>query len=333
MRHESGRRLAGFGALVAGLALVAAGCNGEDAAGSSGTGGGEPESGPSAFPVTLDGAYGEVTVEQRPERIVALTGQYADMLHTIDLPPVAYSADVTSAQALDSTAPWLDDLGVETLDVDLVSSDYSANLEQIASYEPDLILGVTWSIPEDLYQQVSQIAPTFVGVEEGNNDWEVLFDAVGSLTGETEAVDAAKELDKEFAEARRKLPGLQGKTYQMTAFDGEKFWFGNGSWLEGLGLEPADNQDNSQTNSDEISLENVEQLDADVLSIFDREDKRTSLERDPRFQDLPASRNRAVVYSDLPMATATNGPGPMSLSWVLSRILPDLRDSELNGRD
>lgn len=325
-------RRAGMTAVALAATLLVSSCGDSTAQGSDAA---DPGQDTGAFPVTLDGAYGKVTVEEKPERIVALTGQYADMLHTIDQSPVAYSADVPSADALASHAPWLaEDLGTETLDVELVSSDYTANLEKIASYEPDLILGVTWSISEDLYQQVSQIAPTFVGVEEGNNDWEVLFDSLGSLTGETEAVNSAKRtLDEEFAKAREELPGLQGKTYQMTAFDGEKFWFGNGSWLEGLGLKPAANQDNSQTRGEDIALENLDQLDADVLSIYDTEGDRTSLGKDPRFQELPASKHGAVVFSDLSMATAANGPGPLSLTWVLDKTLPELRDSDLNGQD
>lgn len=251
------------------------------------------------------------------------------MLESIDLAPVASAADVENEDELLSLYPWLDGVEVGVLDPGLLAGDGTASLEAVAAHEPDLILTATWTVSEDLYQRMSDVAPTYVGRLIGNNDWDSLLTDLGSLTGRAEATAAAlAEVDSAFGAAREQLPGLEGLTYSSLRFDGDGFGIGNGSWWEGLGLVPASYQDNTQGDSERISLENLSDLDSDVMSVWFWQGSMEDLSADPRFEELPSVASSAFLEIDLRLAYATNSPGPNSLAYVIDWVVPRLLESD-----
>lgn len=313
----SRRLAAAFAVLVTG-AVTLSGCSNADS----------PAGGTEDFSVTLDTAYGEILLEEQPERVVALSSQYADMLAALEIEPVAFAAGTNDPAEF----PWLADLDTGEFEPELLTAEGIASIEQIADYEPDLILGNTWHMDESQYEQVSQIAPTYVGDVAGNPDWQDTMRAVGEMTGQTDAADeVVVEVDEHYAQVRAELPGLQGKTYNYVGFffDEQEFPFGNGSWLDGFGLVPAENQQNEQTGT-AISLENIEELGADVLAIFMQSGSESDLENDPRFAELPSAQNGTVIFLDFADALAVTAPGPHSLVWAMDAVLPTLSDSALN---
>lgn len=290
----------------------------------------------SAFPVTIDTAYGELTMEEAPERIVVLGFNYADMLHSIGLTPVATSAgpDVGDAAQLEAAYPWIDAETVGEIAPELAGPDRGASLEAIAAFEPDLILTNTWSVSPEVHEQASQIAPAFVGVSEGTTDWDETLEAIGELTGTSEeAAEVVSGVEAEYAAVRDELPELQDKTVNYFAYTEENgLYSGNSTWLHGFGLVPAENQDDTQRDTSAyLSLENLDQVTADVLVVWDSGGTQETLEADPRFAELPASRNGAVVFIDTPMAMATNSAGPGSLSWMIEQIAPEFAAAEFDG--
>lgn len=321
------RRTGGAAALVAVLALTA--CAGGPADG------GAPSATPSAttaaFPVTIDTVYGKLTVNEKPQRIVATSGAYIDMLNAIGLKPVASAAAVKDKAELNTVMPWLAGLETGEFDVALNTAEGTALVEAIAKYQPDLILMDTWEADEVLYKRLSQLAPTFAGTSAGNNDWNVTMKAVGELTGEKDATEAAfARVDTAYAKVRERVPALKGKTYNALRSDGDAgFGIGNGSWFEGFGLVPAKNQVNSQK-AGNISLENMSSdLTADVTSIWFYKGSYRELAADPRFAKLPSAVNRTVIDVDLPLAHATNGAGPSSILYAIDRVGPILEKSAL----
>lgn len=292
------------------------------------------------YPVTVDTAYGEITLERRPERIVALSAAYVDMLASIDERPVAFSAGRwTDGRQLLTDHPWLEGIDVELLDPSLAPTAFEVSPEALAAHAPDLILGSIHNVPEDQYAQLSEIAPTFVGTEPDQaTDWRDYLGALGTLTGRTEeAAEALAGVETAYAAARERLPGLQGRTYNSTSFSVETndFGFGSGTWLDGLGLVPAENQPPPFSGADRLSLENIDQLAADVLvtgaAPGDSGDVRAALEADPRFAELPAHRNGTVIFNDIRTTLASaSAPGPLSLTWLLERVVPQLEESALN---
>lgn len=325
------RRIAALVAALLSATLILSGC------GSSEDSDRGSSSSPSeSYPVTIDTAYGEITLDKKPERIVVLDGAEVDMLAAIGEQPVAFTADGPRTEHdLTSDFPWLEGLYTGEFDPKLINAEYKASAEAFAAHDPDLILGRTAFVDEKLYGQLSQIAPTFVGTEKDRaTTLDDYMKAIGTLTGKTkEASKVLADLDAEFAQARERLSGLQGKTYNDVAYRGEQFFFGGRSYvLNGIGMEPAGNQVVGVNAGAPVSLENIDQLAADILMIGAYHDptSQPNLEADPRFPKLPASENGTVMFTSKQQTNAMYIPGPSSISWVLKQIVPQLEKSKLN---
>lgn len=123
-----------------------------------------------SFPVTIDAGNGDVTIAERPERIVSLSPTATEMLFAIG------AGD--QVEAVDDQSNYPSDAPVTDL------SGYEPNVEAIVSYEPDLVVYSTepgdlgaalvgLGIPalqqpaaatlEDVYDQIDQL-----GVATGN---------------------------------------------------------------------------------------------------------------------------------------------------------------------
>jgi iron complex transport system substrate-binding protein len=89
----------------------------------------EPPSIAAAFPVTIEAANGDVTLEDRPERIVSLSPTATEMLFAIG------AGD--QVEAVDDQSNYPPDAPVTDL------SGFEPNVEAIASYEPDLVVYAT----------------------------------------------------------------------------------------------------------------------------------------------------------------------------------------------
>ncbi|WP_238006508.1 ABC transporter substrate-binding protein [Dactylosporangium sp. AC04546] len=313
---SSGRRLvAASVALV--LSLNAAACGGDDPAGdpSSATAG-------AGYPVSVNGAYGGVTVKSRPARVVALNPQVGEILVALGVQPVAVAA---SDKEIAETYPWLKGVFTGTLDPSLLEN-YEAKLEKIATYRPDLIVGSSYNVTDKAYTQATSVAPTFAGLKVANDDWDDTTRALATLVG-ADAKPVVDGVEQACTAARQKVPGLAGKTYQWVAVDDAQFRFGNGTWLECFGLKPAANQDNTQSTNAAVSQERIEELNADVLALWDFSGQTAKVKADPRYAKLPSVAAGTVIWTDIALATATNSPGPRSYPYMIERVLPTLEQS------
>ncbi len=302
-------------ASAATAALLLTGCGGP--------GGGGPTATPSSesrdFPVTVDAAHGKLTLDKKPERIVALSDTSADVLLSLGVTPEAYFAARDDKMLRNS--PWLEKI-FDRNDPTLVNADWSRSPEAIAAHRPDLIVGDILNVPDKLNGPLSSIAPTYAAeVPSGiRPDWRKVLADFGKLTGTSEqAEQVAVEVDGLVAESRGRLPGLQGKTYNVIDdVDSNKVWFNSGALLNDLGLVPAKNQGTDfSAQAPSLSMERLGDLQADVLVVLDWSGKlRPLLEADPRFAKLPASRNGSVIFLDASAGNAFAVPSPLSLTWL-----------------
>ncbi|HYQ75390.1 iron-siderophore ABC transporter substrate-binding protein [Cellulomonas sp.] len=322
-------------AAVAVLALSA--CSGtDDSAGSGETtaAGGSPAA-EGAFPATVDTKFGEITIESRPERIVALGWGDAETALSLGYQPVGASDWL--AFGGDGVGPWAEGEYDESPEIiDTLEPSYEA----IAALEPDLILDVKSSGDQDRYDRLSEIATT-VGVPEGGDTWlttgEEQLELISAALGVPEkGAELQAGLDAAFEQARGDHPDWAGKTFTATARTSE----GWGAYIEGservqfmenLGFEQSPTiaalPVSSSGFSVDISSEQLDLLDADLIVAFPIYLDASEITDDPQWQAVPAvADGRAVVLgSELQSAYSLGTVGAQQ--YALDNLVPLIEDA------
>jgi iron complex transport system substrate-binding protein len=321
------RRLTGLVLVV----LLVVACGGDDdSSNGDGGGGGDAQSAEGAWPVTVEHAHGETTIDERPERIVSLNVQWTDVLLAMGVEPAGYLIDRSSGE--EGIYPWEE--GQLDGSTEIVQTD-SMPVERIAALQPDLIL-VTWATQQDpeLYDRLSEIAPTVPPLQESEavDPWQDLIEVAGRFLGEEDrSQQVIDEVDGQAAAIREELPGLEGKTYTLANYvpgdaitvvadpeDGASLVFGQlGMELNPRILERAD----GAAGRIEVSFEQVELLDSDMLLVLPNDGDPGDL---PGWDDLPAVASGAVTEMNFQDVTGLNTPTPLSIPYVLDLIRPAL---------
>jgi ABC-type Fe3+-hydroxamate transport system substrate-binding protein len=166
-------------------------------------------------------------------------------------------------------------------------------------------------------------------VRSGIPAWDETAAALADLTG-TDLQPLLDHVEEACAQAQEQLPELAGGTYEYGIAMEGSFWFGNGTALECLGLEPAANQDNDQTSDNAVvAMENLSRLDADVLVVWDTDGTIEQMQDNPIFGELPASTTGAVVEPDDALGTVINLPGPIGFEYLIETIVPELQSAQV----
>lgn len=298
-RHEITRRefLAASGGLF--VMLATPGCGD----GASGGGGGA-----SGGTRAVRHAMGESEVPASPRRIVALTGQMdLDALLALGLRPVAAGANFENDTGVN---PWSKDRLDE--DVEVFKFRPEPNVEKIATFEPDLILGhIGWLEP--VYDELSQVAPTVVTEYDGGPEgedamWRGPMRTVARAVGrEEKGEEVLSRVDAKMGEARTRLEGLGDlKVSVFSALEGYQTYFTPVSYpgyvLDQLGLgRPEAQKEIPEGVADpqqiEFSNERLDILDGDVAFCmnFGADRFLDGWEKEPLFRSLPVVERRDYV--------------------------------------
>ena len=169
------------------LALTACGgsSSGDESASSSSSGG--------AFPVTVTGDNGDLTVEAQPEKIVSMSASATEMLY-------ALGAD-DQVEAVDSSSNYPE--GVPTTEL----SSFTPNAEAIAKYDPDLVV-----LSDDMNGIVDALdalkVPTLLlGAAQTLDDTYTQLDTLGAATGHAdEADDVVADIQDRIQKAVDSVP-------------------------------------------------------------------------------------------------------------------------------
>lgn len=322
----------GVSVLALGLAACSStdpgAANGDRSTGSAPSGSASAASGQvSAGPVTIDHAFGSTKVATRPERIVSIDNQWTDVLVALEAPLVGAALD---PMAEGGRYPWQDDVpaSVEGFEV----RDRSIPYEAVAELDPDLIV-VSWAADQAAYDTLSQIAPTIplLGDEEVDA-WQDIAVVAGQVLGEPAAAQALVDDNEQMvADLKAELPNLDGRTYALANYvAGDAIYVvadpedGASQFFAQLGtvIEPdlvalaAGAAGRAQ-----LSLENVDELDADVLILLTNGADPAEI---PGYGTLPAVAAGSVALVDFAVAVGLNTPTPLSLPYSIEAIRPAL---------
>ncbi|AYA26488.1 iron complex transport system substrate-binding protein [Rhodococcus rhodochrous J3] len=215
---------------------------------------------PGVFPRTVTHALGETVLESKPTRVVVLDGGELDDVLSLGITPVGLANPESAAGQPSYLADKLDGVA----DVGTINN---LDLEAIAALEPDLILGSKLRA-DQLYPQLSQIAPTVFAIRPGfpwKENFLLVADAVGE---ENEAVEVLNNYQRRADDIRASLDGTPPTISLVRFMSGKIRLYGNLSFigviLQDVGLPRPPLQDVDEL-AVEVSPETITQAEGDRI--------------------------------------------------------------------
>ena len=343
-------RLHGLAAVAAIAALSLSACStGPADTGSAPAGDSSASADPSAFPVTIDHAFGETTLSEKPERVATVSWSNADIALALGVVPVGMPIDTYGGNENEST-PWkdakLEELGAaidsENAPVQYSEADGIA-FEDIAATDPDVILAAYSGLSQEDYDTLSSIAPVIAYPEVAyGTSWQDSTRMIGEALGLSEdAEQLVTDTEQAVADAAAEYPRLADKTFIYANLDpsgaqGVNVYTENDNrpkFLTELGMVQADVVTENTAGADEFfipwSSERADELDSDIfVSWIPAGATEETIASDPLLGQIPAVQNGTLVAdSDDTLTLAISAADPLSLPWALDRFLPMLAEA------
>jgi iron complex transport system substrate-binding protein len=294
-------------AITAGLVLILTACGDTASSSSSAETSGAQEN-------TVSTAFGDVTTPASPERVVTLAEGALDVALTVGVTPVG----TTASRGGDAPPAYL---GNDAADIPVVATVTEPNLEAIVETDPDLILAGS-QLTQEQYDALSAIAPTVAPEAPAPGDWEAPLHVYGEALGAddelTEKLDEVADRAKALADA-----GSVEGTFAVVRWMANGPVLMNASNMPGSVLQAAGGTpmpaatELSGPHSDPLSLENLDQVDADRLFVAAfGADGTTALEAarsQPAFTRLKAVESGTTAVVDGSVWSSASGPTAASL--------------------
>ena len=219
--------------------------------------------------MVTDASGQEVALPLEPTRVVTLSELTTDNALALGITPVG----AVSGRGQAGVAAYLAD---RAGDVPILGSVGTPNLEAVGAAHPDLILVDGTSVKSDdtdTLNALKQIAPVFYTAHSGD-DWRETFTRTADALGVTdEASTKLADFDAHVAAVSSRLNdgGYLDQTYSVVRWQGDSAGLilkelPAGQALSALGMKRPANQDrNGEGHSEPVSLENIDQIDADWI--------------------------------------------------------------------
>jgi iron complex transport system substrate-binding protein len=289
------------------------------------------------FPVTVEHDLGTTDIPAAPERVVTVGLTEQDTVLALGLTPVGVTE--WYGDQPHATWPWAqDELG--DAEPTVLSQTDGLQYEAIAALDPDLILGLNAGLDEESYERLSEIAPTVAhlpGAEPYFSEWRDQVELIGRAVGRPdEATALVEDIDAAFAEAAAAHPefaGVPAILLQNAFYDGQAIAYQEGlstDFLTDLGFAIPAELDPFVTEADGsqafIPLEQLSTLDAADVLIWatEKPEDRAALEAEPVYASLEEVQAGRLVFTDGLTAGAIYFASPLSLPYVLDRLVPAL---------
>ena len=291
-----------------------------------------------AFPVTIEHALGETTIESEPSRVATLGWTDHDHALALGVVPVGATKITWGGNEAGSTE-WFDaaieEAGAEA-PVRYDDAD-GAPIDEIAELAPDLILATNSGVTEEEYAKLSKIAPVVAYPENPwTTNWQTSLEMVGEALGRTAlAEDVAADTQATIDEAAEANPELQGaeliygylaatdlSTIGMYAPEDPRV-----SILRDFGMVDAPAVAEAIKPGEfygMVSAEKASDLESDVfLTWVDSPDSVETISNDKLLGKIPAiAEGHWYAETDKANAMASTNPTPLSIPVIVSDFLP-----------
>jgi iron complex transport system substrate-binding protein len=273
------------------LSLAVTACGGESSAGPGDTAsssGAEEQ----AFPVTVTGDNGELTLDEQPEAIVSMSASATEMLFAMGAG--------TQVEAVDSTSNYPEDAPVTDL------SAFTPNAEAIAGYQPDLVV-----LSDDLNGIVDALdalaVPTLLltapqTLEDSYEQFEVLGAATGHADDAAKVVQDVQDRIDAAVESAADAEGMSVYHELDPSFYSASSSTFIGSIYGLFGLENiADEAPGAETGYPQLSAEYVVGAAPDLIVLADTvccDQTVETVAQRPAFDTVPAVREDRVLAAN-----------------------------------
>jgi iron complex transport system substrate-binding protein len=322
--------------ILRGAALVAAtvvltGCGSASGSGTDGSaaGGTGATSSSGAFPVTVGTAFGDVTVDEEPTRLVALGWSDAETALALGVQPVGASDWLGYPEGL---GPWAQSVAYDQPPV--IIDTMEPSLEAIAALEPDLILDTRSDGTQERHDSLSRIAPT-IGQPDGvgpyQTTWQQQLQMVGQALGRSaQAQTLTDQVEQQFRDAAAANPRFAGTEVAVGAYSADGFGaYVRGDarvdFMEQLGFvnSPAIQGVAGDNFFVPVSTEQLRLLDAPLTVVFPIFHDAGEITSNPLFQALPSvQQGHGVVLSDETLVNAFSSGSALGIQYALTHAVP-----------
>lgn len=296
------------------------------------------------FPVTVEHAFGQTTVTQRPLRVASVGWANHEVPLALGIVPVGLARASWGDDDGDGLLPWvtekLEELGGET--PVLFDEGDGIDFEAVASTNPDIILAAYSGISKSDYETLSRIAPVIAYPQAAwTTTWREMIRQNAAGLGLAQEGDAmVADIEARIATAIADYPQLEGKTGMFVTHldprDLSTIGFYAAAdqrvqFLTDLGMAmPQAVQEASEAGkySGRVSAERIDLFDdVDVVVTYGDQARLDELSQNPLIARFPAvARGSVVLLANDPMGTAAN-PTPLSIDYVLDDYLGHLADA------
>ena len=265
--------------------------------------------------------FGTTKLKKVPKRIVILDNLYGEILNPLDITPVGATTGQADSQEFSTL------FKKQYKDAKVVSVGWQGNpdLDKIAELKPDLILMT--GEQEDLYEELSEIAPTVGYQINTDENWDYhetslkvaeIFDKRDEMKKDLDRVDAREAV---FAENVNAKFGNQKLMYlRVTDNDIRYYAYGHFGYLYDTYHFNRAETFNPDDMFQVIDPDKLKDINPDLLIVQadSQELLENKLKNNPVWSSLKAVQNNKVIYADY--STYMLGFGIVSQEAIMKQI-------------
>ena len=265
--------------------------------------------------------FGTTELKKAPKRIVILDNLYGEILNPLDITPVGATTGQADSQEFSTL------FKKQYKDAKVISVDWQGNpdLDKIAELKPDLILMT--GEQEDLYEKLSEIAPTVGYQINTDENWDYhetslkvaeIFDKRDEMKKDLDRLDAREAV---FAENVKAKFGNQKLMYlRVTDNDIRYYAYGHFGYLYDTYHFNRAETFNPDDMFQVIDPDKLKDINPDLLIVQadSQELLDNKLKNSPVWTSLKAVQNNKVIYADY--STYMLGFGIVSQEAIMKQI-------------